>query len=89
MSPDKCFTKAKEKGLKYAGLVNGGSCYADVDFPNHDQYSIKVNDSECNVLCSQDSGKICGGKDRATVWNIEHYNGFESAFTLCFDKKKE
>lgn len=42
----------------YAALQNGNYCYCDYSFG---KYSIASLDTACNVSCSGDGNKTCGG----------------------------
>jgi hypothetical protein len=53
---ESCVAAAKQANLAYAGLQDGGECWAG----NTLGFS-KVNDSQCSTRCWANSAEICGG----------------------------
>ena len=62
----KCFGIAKANGFKYAGLQNGGFCWAGNDYGKHGM----VPDKECKMKCNHDEGIMCGAYVRISVYDL-------------------
>jgi hypothetical protein len=83
MRPKSCFDRAKHLGYTFVGLQNGNECYAGNRVrPQATNYG-QVADTQCNFLCNEDKGKICGGYNLNSVWNIEKYSGNLVELPLC------
>lgn len=61
---ESCKQAAYNAGYRYAGLQYGGYCFAG----NTLGYT-QVADSECNMSCTANSGQICGGAWRNSVYS--------------------
>ena len=86
MKPKECFDRAKDRGYKFVGLQNGNECYAGNRVRTKATRFGKVADPNCNYLCDQDKGKVCGGHNLNSVWNIELYSGYMVGLPLCRTK---
>merc|ERR1711998_201994 len=65
-NPKKCFQKAREQGFQYAGLQNGGECWAGNAFGKHGRRDEK----ECSRTCRKDKSMKCGNGWRNSVWKV-------------------
>jgi len=70
-----CQDYCAQDKYEFAGLEYTNECYCG--FALNEQ-STKVSDSECDLLCTGDSGQYCGGSLRLSVYNTT-YNGKKSA----------
>ena len=57
-SPKKCIQMCLQSGFRYAGVQYSTECFCGNDEPKH---SAKLPDSSCNMKCSGDPKKACGG----------------------------
>ncbi|KAL4222352.1 Cell wall integrity and stress response component 2 [Mactra antiquata] len=71
---ESCINECVNAGYRYAGLKNGGYCFCDVELWPHP----KLDDSNCNVDCWQDSSKKCGSS-----WTQSVFDHFECATKPC------
>ncbi len=55
-TPESCVAKCRAKGFAYAGVQYGQSCLCG------NSYGKQGASSDCNMKCTGDSSKICGGK---------------------------
>jgi C1A family cysteine protease len=60
---ESCKIKAAGAGYTYAGLQQGGQCWAG----NTVGYT-KVNDSDCNSACTANPAEMCGGTLRNSIY---------------------
>jgi hypothetical protein len=63
----KCFEAATAQGFKYVGLQYGGECWAGQAFGKYG----KKPDSECNMKCKKDKGRLCGAGWRNSVFRLD------------------
>ena len=83
-----CFEAAQRKGFIFAGLQFRGECWAGND---HGKYGQKP-DSECNMECKKDKGRMCGAGWRNSIFSIpvveqppyEHKPIMGEAYIGCF-----
>jgi hypothetical protein len=61
---ESCKLKAANAGWYYAGLQDGGQCFAG----NNLGLSPAAED-ECNMACSANPSEICGGAYRNSIWS--------------------
>ncbi len=54
-TPESCVAKCRAKGFAYAGVQYGQSCLCG------NSYGKQGTSSACNMKCTGDSSKICGG----------------------------
>ncbi len=62
---ESCTNAAQKAGYPYAGLQYGGQCFAG--------YSLgasKASDTECSTACSANTGEMCGGTWRNSIWYV-------------------
>ncbi|XP_018787880.1 PREDICTED: xylosyltransferase oxt [Bactrocera latifrons] len=57
-SPQKCIRLCLQSGFPYAGLQYATECFCGADAP---PLSAKLPDSSCNMKCSGDPKRLCGG----------------------------
>jgi hypothetical protein len=62
-TPESCVAKCLAKGFKYAGVQYGESCLCG---NSYGRYGPADN---CNMKCTGDSGKICGGYSANSVFS--------------------
>ena len=62
LTPSLCKNACREEGYFYAGLQGGNQCWC-----GHKAPSEQADQSECNIGCSGDSSKMCGGTMRMNV----------------------
>jgi hypothetical protein len=63
ISPQNCFKQASEKGFKYAAMQYGSHCFAGNKVGKYG----KRPDKECNMACTHDKARTCGGGWRNSV----------------------
>lgn len=73
MTTEVCLKLAQAQGYKYAGTVNGGSCYAAnaVNWNNGGAY--KRLDSDCSSKCLG-STQMCGGGGKMSLYDVPRSN---------------
>lgn len=59
---------AKDKGFRYAGLQYGGECWGGNKMGKYG----KRPDSECNMKCRKDKGRICGAGWRNNIFDLQN-----------------
>ncbi|KAG8822629.1 hypothetical protein FRC19_005563 [Serendipita sp. 401] len=65
MTVQKCIDGCAAAGFSSAGVEYGGECYCDnVTYPPGQSESI----SECNMACTGDGSKFCGGPNRILIY---------------------
>lgn len=62
---EQCVFEAQGRGFTYAGMRNGGGCYAGNTLGN-----TPVAESECNMTCIADPMKKCGSMQQSSVWQV-------------------
>ena len=70
--PEKCQSKCRKLGYKYAGVQNGEGCHCGNEAPPESKI---VSFSECKVKCSGDNGLICGASSRMNVFTVDKRTG--------------
>lgn len=63
-----CLIAAKAAGFAYAGLQDGGQCFAG----NTLGYT-KVDEAQCNMPCAADEAEKCGGPWRNSIYSTALY----------------
>ncbi|XP_071123435.1 sialate:O-sulfotransferase 1-like [Mytilus edulis] len=73
-----CLLYCKEKGYMYSGTQYGFECYCGDDPYQHcpDKY---VQDYDCDMECYGDSGQMCGG-----FWRMSVYKTGSNDYVGCF-----
>ncbi|XP_033097906.1 adhesion G-protein coupled receptor G2-like [Anneissia japonica] len=66
MEIDVCRQHCYYQGYPYAGLEFSRECFCDDD--TYDVHGIRT-ESSCNMACVGNSGEICGGPDRLSVYS--------------------
>lgn len=64
-SPEKCLNVCLQSGFTLAGVHRGSQCFCGSQVMFHNQ---KVEDSRCDVLCSGDGQRSCGGADATQLY---------------------
>lgn len=67
-TPFLCARYCQEKGYTYAGVQEGNTCYCGKTYGN---VGPKVDDTECNVVCTGDARLRCGGKNRNNLYHVK------------------
>ncbi|RXK35703.1 hypothetical protein M231_07031 [Tremella mesenterica] len=70
---DSCLTTCEDKGFTYAGVEFGEECYCGNKLPT----SLNYKDGGCTVVCTGNSGEMCGGE-----WTLDLYE-LVSGSTSC------
>ncbi|XP_025406121.1 uncharacterized protein LOC112680294 isoform X2 [Sipha flava] len=69
-TPQKCSEECFKIGFLYSGTTNGEklgtACWCGNQYPSR---RFKINDAKCNVPCSGDKTKKCGGLWRLSVYS--------------------
>ncbi|KAK2590697.1 hypothetical protein QQS21_011621 [Conoideocrella luteorostrata] len=68
MTPKKCLDLCGSFGYMAAGLEYGKECYCGDPPDIAARGSQKVDDSQCNVVCSGDGSALCGGGNLLTTY---------------------
>ena len=61
-TPEKCSQFCKKSGFDVSGVQYASECFCGTSMPED---SLKLDRSACNMACSGDSSKLCGG-----TWTI-------------------
>ena len=64
LTPDACFLTCARKGFRYAGLQYSRSCVCG------NRYGKYGKADNCNMPCTGDKSKICGGSWANSVYNV-------------------
>jgi hypothetical protein len=64
IAPKECFELISAAGYKYAGLQNSSECWGG---NNVGTYGERPDD-QCDMLCTRDSSRVCGGNWRNSVF---------------------
>ncbi|KAK0379024.1 WSC domain-containing protein [Colletotrichum limetticola] len=65
MTEESCVAFCSSKGYSVAGVEYSSECYCDYQLASTSQ---KEPEADCNMPCSGDSSKACGGSDRLSVF---------------------
>ncbi|KAL4869547.1 hypothetical protein BDV12DRAFT_196174 [Aspergillus spectabilis] len=64
MTPERCVELAQEGAWRYVGLEYSSEC-----FVGNTIYSTETDPkNDCDMVCSRDDGKLCGGGNRLQVY---------------------
>lgn len=66
MTPESCFNICGTSGWLYAGLEYGEECWCGTQLS---KAAALVDSSVCNVNCTGDATKICGGPEALSLYN--------------------
>ena len=68
MTPSLCMRECARRGYRYAGVQYSGYCFCG---NSYGKYGRAAN---CNMRCSGDKSKICGGSWANSIYNIARLN---------------
>ncbi|KAJ3327848.1 hypothetical protein HDU76_011008 [Blyttiomyces sp. JEL0837] len=63
---ENCLAAAQQNGFMFAGLSDGGQCWADITFRNTSKSEASAD--ECDSQCSANSDETCGGSWRLSAF---------------------
>ncbi|XP_077982670.1 cysteine-rich secretory protein LCCL domain-containing 2-like [Glandiceps talaboti] len=66
MTVNKCIEYCAKLDFSFAGLFNGDECWCSKEFTDS---NIKLDDG-CEIPCSGDANKKCGGSDALSVYKV-------------------
>jgi hypothetical protein len=66
MTQDRCIESCRESGFAYAGIQYGAQCYCGNSYGRYGQ----IAENNCNMSCSGDTGRNCGGTWANSVFKI-------------------
>ena len=70
-TPEKCETTCRDASYMYFGLQTGTECFCGSTLAHQE----KKAESDCDIKCSGDNSKICGGSLRQSLFKIHYPNG--------------
>ncbi|CCC12765.1 hypothetical protein SMACR_09546 [Sordaria macrospora] len=91
---EKCIKTCKSEQWRFAGMHNGDECWCGdyagkqseggySGIPNMNPESWKRNKTECNVPCSGDKSKFCGGKDLLAIFDTKDHEPYAFLSTMA------
>ncbi len=73
---ESCIAAAAAKNLAYAGVQYGGECFGGNTLGN-----TLVANSDCNMPCQANSGEICGGSWRNSIYRTASTANYKGCYT--------
>jgi hypothetical protein len=67
MSIESCLVTAEAMAFRYAGLEFGQECWLGNSLVDVSR-NQKTRETECGMSCSGKREELCGGMQRATLW---------------------
>ncbi|KAG5980467.1 hypothetical protein E4U55_003993 [Claviceps digitariae] len=64
-TPKSCLAACEKQGFPFAGIEYGNQCFCGVVLAND---TVKVDSSQCDFSCLDDSSTKCGGRSRLSLW---------------------
>ncbi|KAK1781446.1 hypothetical protein QBC45DRAFT_57583 [Copromyces sp. CBS 386.78] len=91
---EKCTKTCRRKAYLFAGMQNGDECWCgdyagkkDKEFPDMNPLSWTRNKNECNVPCSGDKSKFCGGKDLLALFDTNDHEPYGFLSTMVVNTR--
>ena len=75
----RCITFCNSTGYAYAGLQEGIRCVCMNEHP-----MAKTTPDRCDMVCSGDGSKLCGGQWTMDVHQNPHYHSSNLTYIGCF-----
>ncbi|CAF0949111.1 unnamed protein product [Didymodactylos carnosus] len=72
-----CITSCKE--YPYCGIMNGNLCYCAISDIN---WSLKTHPALCNIPCSSDITKCCGGLELFSLYDVNDYYAADTEYGI-------